>query len=182
MNQLVCSRMTRINSLAGPPRYGWGGLVQLASSSLEDCLVCLQALDVTAEADAQATVSENRPAHPRHGAAFKWPAIVGLISGSLILLFVLARFWRRRSRRMLTWLGLSRFAVFTSFTSARDTGNGSSSAELGVVSPPAGLGPLTARHTKRVSRLPDLAAEPMFGVSHEASHLPEGAPIFKPRV
>lgn len=146
------------------------------------CLA-LQALDVTAEADAQATVSENRPAHPRH-AALKWPAIVGLTSGSLILLFVLARFWRRRSRRMLSWLGLSRFAAFTSFTSARDTGNGSNTAELGVVSPPADPGPLTARHTKRVSRLPDLAAEPMFGVSHEASHLPDGAPIFnlKPRL
>ena len=143
----------------------------------------MQALDVTAQPDgAPATVSENRPIHHRHGAALKWPAIVGLTSGSLILLFVLARFWRRRSRRMLSWLGLSRFAGFTSFTSARDTGNGSSSAELGVVSPPAGPGPLTARHTKRLIRLPDLAAEPMFGMSHEPSHLPDGAPIFKPRI
>ncbi|KAL0019979.1 hypothetical protein WJX79_005353 [Trebouxia sp. C0005] len=142
-----------------------------------------KALDVTAEPDgAPATVSENRPLSHRHHAALKWPAILGLCLGSMVLLFAAGRFWRRRSRRMLSWLGLSRFAGFTSFTSARDTGNGSSSAELGVVSPPSGPGPLTARNVKRVSRLPDLAAEPMFGVSHEPSHSLDGAPVFKPRL
>ncbi len=142
-----------------------------------------QALDVTAEPDgAPATVSENRPLSHRHHAALKWPAILGLCLGSMVLLFAAGRFWRRRSRRMLSWLGLSRFAGFTSFTSARDTGNGSNSAELGVVSPPSGPGPLTARNVKRVSRLPDLAAEPMFGVSHEPSHSLDGAPVFKPRL
>ena len=83
---------------------------------------------------------------------------------------------------MLGWLGLSRFAAFRSFTSARDTGNGSNSAELGVVSQPGEPGPLTSRHVKRVSRLPDLAAEPMFGASYEPSHAPDGAPSFKPRL
>ncbi|KAL0046818.1 hypothetical protein WJX82_010658 [Trebouxia sp. C0006] len=142
-----------------------------------------KALDVTAEPDgAPATVSENRPLSHRHHAALKWPAILGLCLGSMVLLFAAGRFWRRRSRRMLSWLGLSRFAGFTSFTSARDTGNGSNSAELGVVSPPSGPGPLTARNVKRVSRLPDLAAEPMFGVSHEPSHSLDGAPVFKPRL
>jgi len=85
-----------------------------------------------------------------------------------------------QANAQLAWL--SRFAGFTSFTSARDTGNGSNSAELGVVSPPSGPGPLTARNVKRVSRLPDLAAEPMFGVSHEPSHSLDGAPVFKPRL
>jgi len=65
-----------------------------------------QALDVTAEPDgAPATVSENRPLSHRHHAALKWPAILGLCLGSMVLLFAAGRFWRRRSRRMLSWLG-----------------------------------------------------------------------------
>ena len=138
----------------------------------------LQALDVTAEPDGTpATVSESRPKTHRHHAALKWPGIIGLCLGAMLLLFALARTWRRRSRRVLSWLGLSRFAGFVSFTSARDLGNGADDSELGVVN--AEPGPLTARHVKRVSRLPDLAAEPMFGATYEPSHGPDGAPNFK---